>query len=179
MSAALPPLAIRAKLVFTPVDGDVKGRREVTRVVNLGPGSASVWTVAKKPRYDGPIWIDSDGDGEPDTQVRGSNFIAGMSPGQGDVRFATWTTYTSKPTCPRGYCPKQSCHCNPNPDQWNPDLNGDGCADSDLHCVWVCVASGGGGASGAIATACLEQATPATPASPTSPESSTPSTTTF
>jgi hypothetical protein len=133
------PLAIRAKLVFTPVHGDAAGRREVTRTVNLGPGSASVWTLAKKPRYDGPIWIDSDGDGQPDLQVRGSNFVAGMSPGKGDVRFASWTVYKAQPVCPVCYTARQSCHCNPNPDDWHPDLNGDGCADNDLHCVWVCV----------------------------------------
>lgn len=144
------PLALNIKLVFTPVSGDAaskaRGVRELSRRVDLGPGTHSVWAFSKKPRYEGPIWIDSNGDGKPDLQVRGSNFVAGMSPGKGDVRFASWTTYTSPPNCPPGYCAKQSCHCNPNPDQWHPDLNGDGCADNHLHCVWVCVADSSGGA---------------------------------
>lgn len=138
------PLALNVKVVFTPVTGDVKGVRELSRRVNLGPGTNSVWTFAQRPRYEGPIWIDSDGNGKPDLQVRGSNFVAGMSPGKGEVRFASWTTYNSQPTCPKGYCPKQSCHCNPDDSAWAPDMNGDGCSDDHLHCVWVCVAATSG-----------------------------------
>jgi hypothetical protein len=137
------PLSLNVEVVFTPAnpaDIDAQGRRAVTRRIDLGPGSASVWTVAGKPRYDGPIWIDSNGDGKPDMQVRGSSFIAGMAPGKGEVRLATWTTYETQPSCGSGYCPKQSCHCNPNPDEWSPDMNGDGCSEKS-HCVWVCVQS--------------------------------------
>jgi hypothetical protein len=133
------PLALNVKLVFTPVDGDAKGRRELTRHIALGPGNASVWTLAKKPRYDGPIWIDTDGNGKPDLQVRGSNFIAGMAPGKGEVRFATYDTYDSPPTCPEGLCPKQSCHCNPEPETWDPWDPAPGCSEEHQHCVWVCV----------------------------------------
>jgi hypothetical protein len=136
------PLALNVEMVFTPVGGDVRdvrSQRTVTRTIHLGPGSSSVWAFAEKPAYDGPIWIDGNGDGKPDTQVRGSNFIAGMAPGRGEVRLATWTTYDSVPTCPKGYCPKQSCHCNPDDSAWSPDMNRDGCADDHLHCVWVCV----------------------------------------
>jgi hypothetical protein len=135
------PLSLNVKVVFTPASGDVRGIRELSRRVNLGPGTHSVWTFAKRPRYEGPIWIDSDGNGKPDLQVRGSNFVAGMSPGKGEVRFASWDTYDSQPTCPKGYCPKQSCHCNPDDSAWDPDANGDGCKDDHLHCVWVCVAA--------------------------------------
>ncbi|HYG64615.1 MAG TPA: hypothetical protein VEL74_18695 [Thermoanaerobaculia bacterium] len=141
------PLALNVKVVFTPVTGDVKGVRELSRRVNLGPGTHSVWTFAERPRYEGSIWIDSDGNGKPDMQVRGSNFVAGISPGKGDVRFATYSTYSSQPACPPGYCAKQSCHCNPNDSAWDPDMNRDGCSDEHLHCVWVCVAAPGGSAS--------------------------------
>src|SRR5215470_940994 len=37
------PLAINGKIVFTPVNGDLSGRREVVRRVDLGPGTNSVW----------------------------------------------------------------------------------------------------------------------------------------
>ena len=140
------PLALNVKVVFTPVRGNENAPRELVRRIELGPGTSSVWTYAGKPRYEGPIFIDSDGDGAPDTQVRGdSNFLAGVSP-MPETRLAAWsgTVYKTVPRCPPGTCPKQSCHCNPDESQWNPDLNGDGCADDHLHCVWVCVSSGTG-----------------------------------
>ncbi|HVS00771.1 MAG TPA: hypothetical protein VMW27_29395 [Thermoanaerobaculia bacterium] len=143
------PLALNVKMTFTPVDG--KGaQRELTREVRLGPGSHSVWSYADKPRYAGPIFIDTDGDGKPDTQVRGSRFIAGQAPVPGAVSFASWTTYSTQPSCPTGTCPKQSCHCNPNEDSWDPNEDGDGCSNTHLHCIWVCVpaSSGTGGTGG-------------------------------
>jgi hypothetical protein len=144
------PLALNVELVFTPAGGDVRNQRTVARTIHLGPGSSSVWSFAKKPAYDGPIWIDSNGDGKPDTQVRGSKFIAGMSPGQGETRLATWTTYSSTPSCPPGTCPKQSCHCNPDDSAWDPNLSGNGCASDHLHCIWVCVSSGAGSSGFAL-----------------------------
>lgn len=129
------PLALNVKVVFTPVEGSKNERRELVHRVELGPGTSSVWTYVGKPRYEGPIFIDSDGDGAPDLQVRGdSNFLAGVSP-MPEARLA------SIRSCPFGTCPKQSCHCNDDESQWSPDLTGDGCADAHLHCVSVCVES--------------------------------------
>src|SRR3954454_9524698 len=45
------PLAINGKILFTPVNGDLSGRREVIRRVDLGPGSNSVWAYINLPRY--------------------------------------------------------------------------------------------------------------------------------
>ncbi|HEX9941529.1 MAG TPA: hypothetical protein VGG03_05920 [Thermoanaerobaculia bacterium] len=129
------PLALNVKVVFTPVDGNRNGPHELVRRVELGPGTSSVWTYAGKPRYEGPIFIDSDGDGAPDLQVRGdSNFLAGVSP-MPEAR----PVYIQ--SCPPGTCRKTSCHCNPDESQWTLDLTDDGCADNHRHCVWGCVES--------------------------------------
>jgi hypothetical protein len=61
------PLALNVKAVFTPVDGDRNGRREVTRRIELGPGSRSVWAYVQAPQYPADVKIDTDGDGRPDT----------------------------------------------------------------------------------------------------------------
>src|SRR6476661_4847127 len=45
------PLALNVKAVFTPVNGDPKGRREFTRRIDLGPGTHSVWAYVNLPRY--------------------------------------------------------------------------------------------------------------------------------
>lgn len=139
------PLALNVRLVFTPVQGEGGNRNpEVSLVhrIDLGPGTSSVWTYAAKPRYDGPMWIDANGDGKPETQVRGdSNFLAGVAPIP-TARLASWTakaSATAIPTCPPGTCLYQSCHCNPDEDSWDPYEKKDGCADDHLHCVWVCV----------------------------------------
>ncbi len=142
------PLALNVKMTFTPVDGQGNGQRELTRKVNLGPGTHSVWSYSDKPRYAGPVWIDTDGNGKPDTQVRGPKFIAGQAPVNGTVELASWTVYKTQPTCPPGTCAKQSCHCNPDEDSWDPNERGDGCNDDHLHCVWVCVAASSGTGSG-------------------------------
>lgn len=136
------PLALNVKVVFTPVQGNKNRQVELVHRIDLGPGTSSVWTYAAKPRYDGPMWIDSNGDGRPDLQVRGdSNFLAGVSPTP-TVKLASWTakaSASSVPTCPPGLCLYQSCHCNPNEETWDPYEKKDGCADDHLHCVWVCV----------------------------------------
>jgi hypothetical protein len=136
------PLALNVKLVFTPVQGDRSAHRELVSRIDLGPGTSSVWTYAAKPRYQGLIWIDTNGDGKPETQVRGdSNFLAGVSPVP-SVRLASWTakpSSSSVPSCPPGLCLYQSCHCNPNEDTWDPYESSDGCNDDHRHCVWVCV----------------------------------------
>ena len=75
------PLALNVKAVFTPVNGDKSGRREVTRRIELGPGSRSVWAYVKAPQYPAGVKIDTDGDGRPDTVLpASSNFLAGVSP---------------------------------------------------------------------------------------------------
>jgi hypothetical protein len=136
------PLALNVRLTFSPVHGDRSARRELVRRIDLGPGTSSVWTYAAKPRYQGPMWIDANGDGKPETQVRGdSNFLAGVAPVPA-ARLASWNANalaSSVPTCPPGMCLHQSCHCNPNENSWDPYESRDGCADDHLHCVWVCV----------------------------------------
>jgi hypothetical protein len=135
------PLALDVRLVFTPVQGSKGARRELVSRIDLGPGTSSVWTYAARPRYQGPIWIDADGNGRPDMQVRGdSNFLAGVSPVPAS-RLASWTAKASSavPSCPPGLCLYQSCHCNPNEDDWDPYETDNGCNDDHRHCVWVCV----------------------------------------
>src|SRR3954468_8007561 len=51
------PLALNVKAVFTPVDGNKGGRREVTRRVDLGPGSHSVWAYVQAPQYPANVKI--------------------------------------------------------------------------------------------------------------------------
>src|SRR3954447_16014167 len=75
------PLALNVKAVFTPVSGDQRGRREVTRRIDLGPGSRSVWAYVKAPQYPAGVKVDTNGDGRPDTVLpASSNFLAGVSP---------------------------------------------------------------------------------------------------
>ncbi|MES1243370.1 MAG: hypothetical protein ABUT39_17295 [Acidobacteriota bacterium] len=137
------PLALNVRLVFTPVQGNRNPSRELVHRIDLGPGTSSIWTYAAKPRYDGLMWIDTNGDGKPDTQVRGnSNFLAGVAPVPA-ARLASWDANAGPsspvPTCPPGLCLYQSCHCNPSEDTWDPYEKKDGCSDDHLHCVWVCV----------------------------------------
>lgn len=136
------PLALNVKVVFTPAEGNRNRQVELVHRIDLGPGTSSVWTYAAKPRYEGRMWIDANGDGKPETQVRGdSNFLAGVSP-TSTARLASWTakaSTTAVPTCPPGMCLYQSCHCNPDESSWDPYESADGCNDDHRHCVWVCV----------------------------------------
>ena len=137
------PLALNVKAVFTPVHGDKSGRREVTRRIELGPGSRSVWAYVKAPQYPAGVKIDTDGDGRPDTVLpASSNFLAGVSPAvlKGEPARPTFAASTSPapapmPICPAGQCPYQSCHCDPN--STDPNQSSSGC--DHLHCIWVCV----------------------------------------
>lgn len=119
------PLELNVKLVFTPVNG--KGeRRELTNRVNLGPGSNSFWSYAKAAPH-GPVRVDTNGDGTPDTLMpASSNFAAGVAPA---------TTGIGTGTVQPAYCRYQSCHCaefstNPYEPNWYCE---------HLHCVWVSV----------------------------------------
>jgi len=138
------PLALNVKAVFTPVNGDRSGRREVTRRIELGPGSRSVWAYVKAPQYPAGVKIDTDGDGRPDTVLpTSSNFLAGVSPavlkGESPARprlaASTSPAPAQMPSCPAGQCPYQSCHCDAN--STDPHQSSSGC--DHLHCVWVCV----------------------------------------
>jgi hypothetical protein len=164
------PLALNVKAVFTPVDGDKSGRREVIRRIDLGPGSNSVWAYINLPRYKQGVNIDTDGDGRPDTALpASSNFLAGVSPAVLKVapalpRLASKTSGSRSQasiSCPVGQCPYQSCHCaalDTNP-QWNQSATG--CAQDHLHCIWTCAPAGAGaGFSGEIATNCTAVASP-------------------
>ncbi|HEX4494025.1 MAG TPA: hypothetical protein VIE43_00025 [Thermoanaerobaculia bacterium] len=157
------PLALNVKAVFTPVNGNLSGRREVTRRIDLGPGTNSVWAYVNLPRYKQGVAVDTNGDGKPDTVLpASSNFLAGVSPAVLKAppalpRLAAstqTTTQTASPViaCPVGQCAYQSCHCAP-PDQvpapaWNQSSTG--CASDHLHCIWTCAPS----------TACLATAQP-------------------
>jgi hypothetical protein len=139
------PLALNVKAVFTPVSGDQRGRREVTRRIDLGPGSHSVWAYVQAPQYPSGVKIDTDGDGRPDTVLpASSNFVAGVSPAvlKGDVPArphlaASLSQQIATPRCPIGQCPYQSCHCNPT--STNPYEPNGSCDSTHLHCIWTCV----------------------------------------
>lgn len=137
------PLALNVKAVFTPVDGDRSGRRELTRRIDLGPGSRSVWTYVTTPQYKAGVRIDTNGDGRPDAVLpAASNFKAGISPAvlkgtAAQPRLAATDSATI--TCPPGMCPYRSCHCDA--DATDPYTSSSGCASDHIHCVWVCVSS--------------------------------------
>jgi len=141
------PLALNVKAVFTPVDSAGKGRHEVTRRIELGPGSRSVWAYVQAPQYPSGVKIDTNGDGKPDSVLpASSNFVAGVSPAvlKGDTparphlaASLSPSTDTAVPVCPKGTCPYQSCHCDPN--STDPYNSATGC--DHLHCIWVCVSS--------------------------------------
>jgi hypothetical protein len=168
------PLALNVKAVFTPVNGDLSGRREVTRRIDLGPGTNSVWAYVNLPRYKQGVRVDTNGDGRPDTVLpAASNFLAGVSPAvlkrpPALPRLAATVpgggTGGSDPviTCPDGQCPYQSCHCaavDTNP-VWNQSSTG--CEDDHLHCIWTCAPSGAIAPNG-LAIACESVAPPSGP----------------
>jgi hypothetical protein len=137
------PLALNVKAVFTPVNGDKSARREVTRRIDLGPGSHSVWAYVQAPQYPSKVEIDTDGDGRPDTVLpASSNFVAGVSPavlkGQAPARphlAGTMTDMSTTIACPVGQCAYQSCHCSTT--STDPYQSSSGC--DHLHCIWTCV----------------------------------------
>ncbi len=156
------PLALNVKAVFTPVNGDPRGRREVTRRIELGPGSHSVWAYVNLPRYKQGVRVDTDGDGRPDTVLpASSNFLAGVSPAllkSPPPLPRPAASVGGGITCPSGQCPYYSCHCAPvdssPPPQWNQ--SSDGCASDHLHCIWTCAPAGATGPNG-LAVTCETQ----------------------
>ena len=166
------PLALNVKAVFTPVNGDPKGRREVTRRIDLGPGTHSVWAYVNLPRYKQGVRVDTNGDGRPDTVLpASSNFLAGVSPAvlKSPPPLPKLAAASLSPSdssaaiaCPAGQCPYQSCHCaalDTNP-QWNQSATG--CAQDHLHCIWTCAPSGGTAPNG-MAIMCMSADQPASP----------------
>jgi hypothetical protein len=160
------PLALNVRAVFTPVNGDASGRREITRRIDLGPANNSVWAYINLPRYKQGVRVDTNGDGRPDTVLpAASNFLAGVSPAVLKAppalpRLASssqTTDQTATPiiACPVGQCAYQSCHCAPTtqvpPPAWNQSSTG--CASDHLHCIWTCAPS----------SACMVQAQPDQP----------------
>ncbi len=158
------PLALNVKAVFTPVSGDLSGRREVTRRIDLGPGTNSVWAYVNLPRYKQGVKVDTNGDGKPDTILpASSNFLAGVAPAVLNAppalpRLASTklqgSTSSATISCPAGQCPYQSCHCadpSTNP-QWNQSAAG--C--DHLHCIWTCAPAGAtsGFSTGTDTSAC-------------------------
>jgi hypothetical protein len=135
------PLALDVRLVFTPVEGNSNGRRELTRRVELGPSNNAVWTFGQNRRYTGRVVVDTDGDGRPETSLpKDTHFVAGIAPAATGTAVGTVSPckiYGDATSCPAGYCLHEACHCNPYEDEWDPYDPGEGC--TYLHCLWVCV----------------------------------------
>jgi hypothetical protein len=146
------PLSLNVRAVFTPVDGNPAGRREVTRRIELGPGSRSVWTYLNLPRYPQGVRVDTDGDGRPDTVLpASSNFLAGVSPAVLKTapplpRLAG--TISPAIFCPAGQCPYNSCHCTLETTVPAPAWNQSSAGCDHLHCVTVCAPAGAGAVGG-------------------------------
>jgi len=160
------PLALNVKAVFTPAAGAHGSRRELTRRIDLGPGSNSVWAYVQAPLYPAGVKVDTNGDGRPDAVLpAASNFIAGVSPAvlsgkAAQPRLVGSTAPSTAPSCPVGQCLKQSCHCNPN--STDPNEPYGSCDTSHLHCVWVCVPASSSFGPDTSASYCLQTAEPGT-----------------
>jgi hypothetical protein len=153
------PLALNVRAVFTPVQGAPGARRELTRRIELGPGSRSVWTYLNLPRYPQGVRVDTDGDGRPDTVLpASSNFLAGVSPavlkGAPSLPRLAGSTGSSGISCPAGQCPYNSCHCTATESNPPPTWNQSSAGCDHLHCVWVC-APAGAGLMGTVGSTCI------------------------
>jgi hypothetical protein len=147
------PLALNVKAVFTPVNGDQSGRRELTRRIDLGPANHSVWAYINVPRYKGAVRIDTNGDGRPDAVLPpASNFLAGVAPAvlKGDYKPTLRKAQDSGITCPPGQCPYRACHCAALEDNPQWDQSSTGCEDDHLHCIWTCAPAGATGPDGPV-----------------------------
>lgn len=154
------PLSLNTRLVFTPVGGDKRVRRELIRRVDLGPGDFSVWAYVMTPRYTDGTKIDTRGEGRPNTLLpRASNFQAGIQPAVHKLNPAQPTTVASlspiqtqfvtacaiqdgvpgQPagfSCGPGQCPWYVCHCAEG--STNRFESSTGCTNDHLHCTYVC-----------------------------------------
>jgi hypothetical protein len=151
------PLALNVKIVFTPVNGDKSGRRELTRRIDLGPSNNSVWAYVNLPRYQQGVRVDTNGDGRPDTALpSASNFLAGVSPAvlkEAPPLPRKAQTLSDGITCPPGQCPYRACHCAALEDNPQWDQSSTGCEDDHLHCIWTCAPAGATSPDG-LAVAC-------------------------
>lgn len=147
------PLALRTKILFSQV-ADPAVSRKLAWPVKLDAAPNSVWSFDRNRRYQGAVWVDTDGDRQPDNLLPpASNFNAGMQavPAQyqiGDhdqpvydddyvVQPATCGGYPVGQNCPRGTCPSQQCHCTPCNQNPQPGQPSGGC--SHIHCINICV----------------------------------------
>jgi hypothetical protein len=155
------PLELNVKAVFTPVNGDKSGRREVVRRIDLGPGTHSVWAYINLPRYKEGVRVATKGDGRPDTLLPpASNFLAGVSPAvlKSPPPLPSLATASGDPSpCPPNQCPYQSCHCaaQDTSPPWNQSATG--CAQDHLHCIWTCAPAGATGPGGLVACYAISQ----------------------
>jgi hypothetical protein len=136
------PLALNVRAVFTPVHGAPGARRELTRRIDLGPGTRSVWTYHPQ-----GVRVDTDGDGRPDTVLpASSNFLAGVSPAvlkaAPPLPRPAAMIGGSGISCPAGQCPYNSCHCTATDSNPPPTWNQSSAGCDHLHCVWVCAPAG-------------------------------------
>lgn len=116
------PLALNTKVTFTPLAGGES--RVLSRSVDLGPGSQSVWIESPRPAVAQKVTVDTDGDGVPDRELAlRSNFKAGVAP----VNLE-WDTAPA-------LCQDVSCHCTRG--STNPYEPNDLCPH--LHCTEVTI----------------------------------------
>lgn len=126
------PLALNIKVAFNPVAGNSNPRRVLSRQVDLGSGSTSVWSASAPAKFAGAVQVDTDGDSRPDTfmPTPGKGFVAGVAP------YAV-TAGTGVVIVQPARCLYLSCHCaEKSTDPWEDPT---GCKDDHLHCteVWV------------------------------------------
>lgn len=150
------PLALRTKIVFTQVTDPTTSRR-LAWPVKLDAASNSVWSYDRNKRYQGAVWVDTNGDRRPDSLLPpASNFNAGMdvAPAQYQIgdhgrpiddvfqphQPASCGGYPVGQNCPRGTCPSQQCHCTPCNQNPHPGQPSGTC--SHLHCLYICVECG-------------------------------------
>ncbi len=124
------PLALDVRMTFSPAgEGDLASV-EITRHVDLLPGTHSYWRdtdLVGTDKEGNPVQVDTDGDGVADTAMPNeSNFRTGIA----------LTGIAGPGACQPGYCPYESCHCNPDSD--DPFEEGV-CDDDHEHCTWTCV----------------------------------------
>lgn len=149
------PLSLRTKILFTQV-ADRGNVRHISWPVKLDAAPNSVWSYDRNRRYTGAVWVDTDGDRQPDNLLPpASNFNAGMqavAPAQYQIddhhaiddewvaQPASCGGYPVGTNCPAGTCPSQQCHCTPCNQNPQPGQPAGTC--SHLHCLNICVRCG-------------------------------------
>lgn len=145
------PLSLNVRMVFEPVEGNANPRRELERRIDLGSGSVSIWSYVE-PAVNRRVRVDTDGNGYADAVLpAASNFRVGLEPILPAAYAVVPACYqwqlppggvdtSAAPPCPSGWCPRQTCHCNPNQATWNPCTDPNpSCASPHKHCTWICV----------------------------------------